>query len=313
MAAIGAVLAFAAPALAQVYVERPYDPPIGSRWQIVSQSDTEEMREAAGQRDQHFSALAELTIEEKLPDGFRITYVTRGIDASGSVPGTEVAAAAFQSMKDIVIRARTDRSGKPVAIENLDEVRGKMRTVVDRVAEAFKDKPEMATVMRQILESMLLADDKRAAELYIDEIPTLASVQNTGLKPGDEARASEEMPSPLGGTIRSVTITKLAAWDGAAGTARYVRTREFDKDALRAFVLAMVRKMQPAADDKITPQMIELMKQINFTLTSDGTFSLEGGMTRSVVENSTVAVNLMGHTFTKSEKKTVTVTPLPKN
>jgi stage III sporulation protein SpoIIIAA len=74
----------------------------------------------------------------------------------------------------------------------------------------------------------------------------------------------------------------------------------------------MVRKLQPAADGQITPQMVEAMKQIVFTMTSESVFTVEDGMTRGIVENSTIEVSLAGHTFTKAEKKTVAVTPLPR-
>src|SRR5689334_2251030 len=106
------ILAFAltaallGPAFGQTFVERPYDPPVGSRWQIISRADSEQER-GGETREQHVRSIAELTIEQKLPDGFRIT---------GNAPGSDVADAAFQVLKDVVIHARTDRAGKPVAI-----------------------------------------------------------------------------------------------------------------------------------------------------------------------------------------------------
>jgi hypothetical protein len=311
IAACAVALALSAQAFAQGYAARPYDPPVGSRWQIVTQTDSREDREAT-RRDQHVAMSAELTIEQKLPDGFRIAYVNRGIEVSGNAPGTEIAAAAFQTMKDIVVHARTDRSGKPVAIENLDEIRGKMRTVVDKMVNAFQAKPQLAAVMKDMLNTMLVVDGAEAARLYIEDVPALASVQNTGLKPGEERQSTEEVSNPLGGTLRSVVTTKLTSFDAAKGTALYRRSRSLDKDALQAFVLAMVRKLQPAADGQITPQMVEAMKQIVFTMTSESVFTVEDGMTRGIVENSTIEVSLAGHTFTKAEKKTVAVTPLPR-
>lgn len=303
------ILTLGAPALAQTYSERPYNPPVGSRWQIVSESDSAEDREVQ-KREQHISSTAELTIEEKLPDGFRIAYVSREIKVGGNAPGTDIAGAAFQTMKNIVIRARTDQAGKPVAIENLDEVRGKMRTVVESMSAAFAAQPQVAKVLKDMLEGMLILDGAQAAQAYIEDVPNLASVHNTGLRPNAEARAFEETPNPLGGTMRTVVITKLTNWDAAKGTAQYHQTREFDKDALQAFVLALVRKFQPAAGSNITPDMIEMMKQIKFNMTSDSVFAVEDGMTRGVVGNSTIEVSLMGHKFTKVEKKKVAVTRL---
>jgi hypothetical protein len=74
----------------------------------------------------------------------------------------------------------------------------------------------------------------------------------------------------------------------------------------------MVRKIVPAADKELTPKMIEIMDRIKFDMTSRAVLDVEGGMTRRVEEVSTVAVSLMGHSGTKTEKKVIQVTPLPK-
>ena len=41
---------------------------------------------------------------------------------------------------------------------------------------------------------------------------------------------------------------------------------------------------------EITPEMIEMMKQIRFNMTSDSVFTVEGGMTRGIAGNSTIEV-----------------------
>jgi hypothetical protein len=67
-----AALAFlCASAPAQPHTERAYDPPVDSRWSIVTVSDSEDNRGAREKRDQHIRTRAELTIKEKLADGFR--------------------------------------------------------------------------------------------------------------------------------------------------------------------------------------------------------------------------------------------------
>ena len=64
-------------AMAQPWTERPYNPEIGSRWSIISQTDSDEVRPGGPPRDQHVRVRGEFSIDEKLPDGFRITYVNR--------------------------------------------------------------------------------------------------------------------------------------------------------------------------------------------------------------------------------------------
>ena len=85
-AAIIALLSLAATtARAAEAAERPYDPPIGSRWVIASETRTEDNR-PEGPRSSQISIRAELTIEAKTPDGFRITYVNRGATLEGNDP-----------------------------------------------------------------------------------------------------------------------------------------------------------------------------------------------------------------------------------
>jgi hypothetical protein len=309
---LAAALIFGAPALAQSWTEQPYDPPVGGRWQILSQTDSEENRAAGEKRDQHLTVRSELTIEEKLADGLRISFVTREITARGNAPGTELAATAFGAMKDIVIRARTDRSGKPVEVENLEELRTTMRSVIDRMVTGLKN-PQVAAVIKDMLEKTILVEGREAARTYIEDVPLLAVAQNTGLAAGAGRRETEEVPNPLGGTIKSTVTTRLESWDAAAGTARYVRTRDTDPEAVRAFALALVRKIMPAAGNDITPKMIEVMEQIKFDMSSRASFDVEAGMTRRVEEVSTITVNLMGRSMTKTDKKVIQVTPLPKS
>jgi hypothetical protein len=91
-------------------------------------------------------------------------------------------------VKDIVVRACTDKTGKPVAVENLDEVKSTLRTVIDRMVKAFEQKPQVAGFIRQMLEGFLVADEKAAVTALMEDLPVLAAGQNTGLKPGEAAR-----------------------------------------------------------------------------------------------------------------------------
>jgi len=311
-AAIAGALALV-PAAAQTFNERPFDPPVGSRWQIVSQTDSEDTREAGQHREQHVHAVSEFGIEEKLADGFRISSVSRNIAITGNAPGTAIVQTAFGAMKDLVVRVRTDRAGKPLAVENVEEVRSKMRLIVDRMTAALQGNPRVAEVVRTLLNGFMIVDGAEAARLYAGDVSQLAVAQNTGLKPGEVRRQIEQVSNPFGGTpIKSTLAMRIAAFDSAAGTVRYTRTREMDPEAMRAFILEVVHKLAPAANDKITPEMIEMMKRISFEMTSETTFDVAGGMTRSISDRDTTTASLLGHTFKKVETKVLTVTPLGK-
>lgn len=311
-----AALAFlCASALAQMpvqpYSERAYDPAVGSRWSIVSVTDSEDDRGPAGKRDQHIRTSAELTIEEKLADGFRISYVNRDISITGNAPGTELATTAFGAVKDIVVRARTDKSGKPVAVENLDEVKATLRTVIERMVKAFEQKPQVAGFMRQMLEGFLVADEKSAVTALMEDLPVLAAGQNTGLKPGEVRREQTEVPNPFGGAMKTSLVTRISEWNDKAGTVRIARNNDLDPEALKAVTLDIVRKLAAVSDGKITPEMLEMMKQISFTIDSMTLIDVSNGMTTSIEDRSSTSISLMGQHMTKVEKKLVSVIPRP--
>ena len=306
-----AFISLGAPAFAQSWTERPYNPPVGSRWSIDTRADAEEQRAGGDQRTRQLRTRSELTIDEKLADGFRVSYVSREINISGTTPGNEIAEQAFGAMKGIVIRARTDASGKPLVIENIDEVKASMRTVIERMAAAFASKPQIAAFMRQLLESFLMVDAKAAAGLYMEDVPVLAAGQNTGLTPGSSRREAEEVPSPLvGAPVKSVLISRLTSWDNATGKARITRTREMDQEALRTATLAIVEKLVAASGDKDSAKIMEMLKQVSFNVETETFIDVQDGMTRSIEDRTTTSASVMGQTFRKVEKKVVTVSRL---
>lgn len=314
---IAAVAASCAPAFAQAqsqaWTERPYNPAAGSRWFVESVSESDETRAGGDRRTRQIEATGELTIEEKLADGFRISYVNRDIKISGNATGTELAHTAFGAIKGIVVRARTDASGKPVTVENLAEVKSTLRAVVDRIVASMESKPKVAALMRQMLEGVLIADDKTAAAALLEDLVSLSSAQNTGLKPGMVKREADDTPSPLGGgVVKSTLTTQLTSWDDKTGTARITRKREMDKESLKAVTLDIARKLASVSDDKITPEMLDMMKQITFTIDTVTVYDINGGMTTRIEDTSATVASVAGHSFRKNEKKVVSIVPISK-
>lgn len=297
----------AAPASAQSWSELKYNPEIGSRWLLVSQSDSEDSRPGAQTVIQHITSRAEFIIEEKLPSGYRISYVNRSVKLSGTAPALALAETAFSAMKDIVIKARTDTAGRPVVIENFEEVKSSMRTVIDRLAQGFDKNPQAAAMIRQMMEGFLIGTDTQAAQLYLEGMPDLAAGQNTGIAPGAVRRDEDSMASPFGGVIRSSLETRLESFDAGAGKVRYIRKRMFDPEAMKAVTLAVVDKMM-AGSKAVTPEVRQLMDGIKLSIESEAVISVEGGMTRTIDDRSVTTMNVMGQIARKLEKKTYAVT-----
>ncbi len=301
-------LVAAAPACAQKWTEPKYDPEVGSAWSVVSLTESEKSAPGGPLVTQKVRTRTEFTIDEKLASGFRISYVTREIKVDGNAPGGKIAEAAFSAMKDIVIRGRTDATGKPVVIENLDEVKSKMLDVIARLAQAFEKNPKVADLTRQILNGFLDVDATRAAEVYMDDMPLLAAGQNTGIMPGAVKRQDETVDSPLGGFIKSSLETRLEWFDAAAGQVRYIRKRVFDPDSMKAVTLVLTEKMMAAGNGKpLPPDFLQQLKDISFSIENETVISVEGGMTRTIDDRSFTSARLMGHSMRKTEKKTVAV------
>ena len=302
----------AAPAFAQSgpWTERPYNPPVGSKWQIVSDTTTAEIRPGSGNRDEHIATRAELTIDEKLPEGFRITYTNRSIDVTGNGPTTKLVGEAYQGMRDIPIRARLDKAGRPVEVENLAEVKARMRGVIDKIIAKFDSNPKAAALVSQMFRAMTDVEGRDAAALYLEELPQLAAVQNIGLRPGNVRTDNETNPNPFGGaSFKTNLTTRLDSYDDKTGKARFIRKREYDKESLRVAIMDMVRKLAAVADTKtIPPEAIEMMKKVNFSIDGETVYDVDNGMTVRIDDREFTTASVAGTTFTKQQKKIVAVT-----
>lgn len=313
-AAALAVLLCAGPACAQssgalAWTERPFNPPVGSRWLIQSRTDTRETGSDGRNKTQTIQTRSEFTIAEKLPQGFRVVYVNREIRMSGGQVA-EIMNGAFAAVKDIEMRAETDAAGKPVSIENLDEVKSAMRTVTARTAQAFDKNPRVAAAVKEMMGQMLVLDGREAAVTYMEELPLLAAAHNTGLKPGVERRDDDTVPNPFGTPIKSVLVKRLVGWDDATGKVKVVQRREMDKEGMRAATLALVDRFLSAAGKPPPADVSDLLRTVKFNIDSETTFNVEDGMTRSLEDRSSLSVTLPGATLSKNDTKVVTVTPL---
>lgn len=299
-------------ARAAEFIESRYDPPVGSRWLIESEVRSEETK-SDGLKTLESKSRAELTIEEKTADGFRIAYVNRGISLGGTSPSVPLLRLAFKPIENVVVRAATDRSGKPLRVENLDEVRGAMRAMRDNILKPFADKPKLVEILNQIMTNLLEVDEQTAAKNYLDDIPQLAKAQSTGMKPGEIRRTSDTVANPLGGgQLKSNVMFHLVSADASTGKAQYVSTRSYDADSMKESLAGVTRRMMMAAGENVTPEQVEkMLKEMNMTFDERAVIDVENGVARKMSETTRNVVSARGYTLTKHQIKTVTVTPAP--
>ena len=311
LALIGAALALRVlPSSAADAVERPYNPPVGSHWIIDTETSTDDQR-PGGPRTSDIKTHAEMTVDEKTADGFRISYVSRGATFEGNAPMLPIMRQSFKALENVTIHATTDLSGKPVRVDNLDEAKTAMRNMVDGMMAPFQDKPQVADVLKQMLSRMIEVDASEAATVYLEELPMLARAQGTGMKPGEVRHSSDSAANPLGGgMLKSNSAFTLAQADTASGKRLYERTTSYDDASLREMTQSVVRKLLAASGDPTKAEQIEkLVKSMALSLDERTSFEVEGGMTRKVSEHTLTLASAMGQKLSKTENKTITVTP----
>jgi hypothetical protein len=303
---LGAGQGFAAESL-----ERPYNPPVGSRWIIESETTTEQMR-PDGLRNSQIRMRSELTIDEKTAGGFRISYANRGTTVDGNDPSMTMLRAGTNALENVTIRATTDASGKPVRVENLDEAKAAMRAMKDGMFEPFKDKPQVIAILNKMMSGLIDVDASQAATTYIDELPALAKAQATGMKPGEVRRSSSSAENPLGGgALKSNAVFEMSGAD-ATGKLTFVNTTSYDAGSMKDFVQSFAKRLLAAGGDGAKPEQIDAMiKSMKLSLDERTVYEVEDGMTRKISEKSVTTASAMGHTLSKNETRTVTVTRAP--
>jgi hypothetical protein len=293
--------------------ERPFNPPVGSRWIIENETSTEDVK-PDGPQTSLIKTRAELTIEEKTPDGFRITYVNRGATAEGNSKMVPLVRASVKAMENVAFRATTDRAGKPVRIDNLDEAKAAMRNMVGTLTAPYQDKPQIVAVLNQMMAGLIEVDASKAAEAYIDDVPALAKAQNTGMKLGDIKRSSMSVANPLGGgaAMKSNMAFELTEVDAATGNRKFVNTTSYDAAAMKDFMQSVTKKLMAASGDSTKPEQVDsLVKSMQLSQDERAVFEVEDGMTRKITEKSVLIVRAMGHNLSKTETRSITVTRAP--
>lgn len=311
LAACAALLLHTACGHAAEAAERPFNPPVGSRWIVETATNSDDVR-PEGKRTALIKSRAELTVDGRTGDGFRITYVRRGTTTEGNDPSLPLLRAGMQAVNDIPIRATTDRNGKPVRVDNLDEAKAAMKGVVDKVTAPFQDKPQVLALLHQMMARLIEVDAVTAATDYLDELPELARAQGTGMKAGDIKRSSAETENPLGGgPIKSNSSFELKEADAASGRRVYVNTTAYDPAAMKEFTQSLGKKLLAGGGGVTPAQVDDLMKQMQLSLDERTTFEVEDGMTRKMTQTSVMTARALGHHLQKTESKTVTMTPAP--
>jgi hypothetical protein len=250
-----------------------------------------------------------LTIEAKTATGFGISYIYRDVTVDGNAPIVTIMRPIVGVLKDTVIRGSIDSAGKPISVDNIDEVRATMRAFFDSTLKAIDAQPNAAATLRPTIDSMLNADGLSAAKTDLRDLDALSAGQNTGLKLGETRHESIERASPLGGApIKVATTFRIEQADPKSGDVTFVRDSQTDPEGIKEFMLDMTRKF---GSPKSPPNVAEAIKAMKLTIDGRTTINVEDGMARMLREESTTTLMFMGRTFINTKVETITVTQAP--
>jgi hypothetical protein len=291
--------------------EKVYDPPVGSRWIVETETRGEEIR-PDGTAASLIKARAELTIEQKTADGFRVSYVHRHATVEGNARSVPLRRAYMKVMENVVIRASTDASGKPLHIDNLDEAKANVRNAAENLVGQFDHRPAARGLFDQLIAELTEVDAVSAAGVYVDALSTLALAQNTGMKPGEFRQVTKPAENPLGGdALKSSERFELVNADAAPERLKFVNVTSVDPAAMNDFMQSFARSLLAASGDSITPERVrQLVGSMVFSFDKRAEFEVEDGITRKVAEESTTVFRGMEQNLTQTETRTIRVTPV---
>ncbi|HET7888560.1 MAG TPA: hypothetical protein VFL62_20240 [Bradyrhizobium sp.] len=309
-ASIAGLAMFAAiPAIAG---EKIYDPPVGSRWSIETQMQGEEVR-PDGTATSLIKTRAELTIEQKTADGYRISYVQRGATVEGNARSVPLRRAYAKALEDVVIRASTDAAGKPLRIDNLEEARRQIRARADELVGQFDRRPAARALFDQLMAELVEVDASSAAGVYIDSLALLAAAQNTGMKQGEVRQVTKPAENPLGGdALKSNERFELVETDATASRLKFVNATSVDPAAMNEFMQSFARSLLAASGDSVTPELVNrLVDSMVFSFGRQTEFEVQDGMTQKVAERSTTVFRGMEQNLIQTDTRTIRMTPAP--
>jgi hypothetical protein len=290
---------------ADAWVEPKFDPPAGSKWIIERELDVE--KNNGGTMVGHtLKETALLTIESKNDSGFIVTYTRQSSSYDGDPAGAAEWRIAFQTLQGLALRIDTDANGKPLRIENWDAMKAALKSAA--ASEPINSaNPEVIAKVHEYADRMLAVDDKKAAELYLDDLSVLAVAQNTGLRPGEIHKGTLPVANALSDAITKTVTVSLADADAKTGKARYLMTETYDPESMKALVSQTSRELSATT---VSASLVdEAIKNAVVSGVTRAELTVEGGMTRELRSESASSFRVPGTISANTEDKLVTVKP----
>jgi hypothetical protein len=253
----------------------PFDPPAGSWWIVETETRTDD---TVANRTALIKSRAEITVDGKSADGFKVTYMLRSAAAEGNDPSLPLLRAAMQSLTDIPIQATTNERGRPVRVDNLEEVEAAIRGRVDKETTDLVDKPQVVAVLHRML--VRVADAN--AVNYLDALPELARAPDDGAKAGE---------------------VKL---DSGFGLGLGL------KDVLKVAAQSPGKKLLSAIGSAMTPmQLYTALSEMEFSFHMHSQTTNKDEVLITMTQNTETKAHAFSYDLQRTENKSIIVTPVP--
>lgn len=303
--ACGLAVALAGPAAA-AWAPAPFAPELGSRWLVVVEDNTVD---AARSTTRTITYKFDLRYVAREGDGYRISYMLMDAGVTGNAPSVMVARGAVEALRGVIVRAVTDAAGRPLRVENEEAVCNSLRGLSSRFLIPYRGNPQLTQLLNDVFEHLLAATGPDAVEAFLDPLPLLSSAQNTTLQPGVERSAKSDLPSPFGGTISSLKVTRLGP-DPQPAAYAVVETETFDEASVKAAVAALTERLSPAAGPS-GADIRAALPEIKLAVTKTRTVEVKNGIARAARTEEVTRGKAGNVNAERSRTVNVTVISLP--
>lgn len=289
------------------WVESVFDPPIGKTFAVDTLRDYQKTSEQGAQKaseHMHWVGKATLTYQAKISDGYRVRYVRGPVQVDGTSPKASSSRVIAPVVENLELIAVTDRNGVPLRLENVEAARKATSAIVERISNG-KD-PAFGTALRRIFADMI-GTDPVAAVRMTEDMPLMATAQNTGLKEGEVRKSTFDEDSGMGVPLHTAREMSLLKVDPASKTETVVIEDSVDPQTMRSLLREVVhRAAQPGEDvsDREKAIAAETM-----SINTRYEFDVVEGMTRVMRSSSITKANGPGYANFIADRKTVTLTP----
>ena len=193
-----------------------------------------------------------ITVEEKNDDYFVVHWTYGRFELDGPEKDNPFVVKMMNISEGLCLKMKTDASGLPYELINVDEMIGKMKEVLNDIESFFEENKAPKQTIRQTLET--LREQYRKPEVVkqslMNDSLLFFRCCSGELKPNDPEEVEMTLPNPFGGDpFPGKSTTRLIKFEEQSGLATVEYLLEFDKEKASSGMFDILKKMRPESPD----------------------------------------------------------------